>query len=66
MMKARRWMLLAVACGVVLAAAVAQAEPAKIDRPAPDIAAGPWINSTPLTMAALRGRVVLVEFWTYG
>jgi cytochrome c biogenesis protein CcdA/thiol-disulfide isomerase/thioredoxin len=24
-----------------------------------------WFNSTPLTMAALRGRVVLVDFWTY-
>jgi hypothetical protein len=35
-------------------------------RPAPDIAGGPWINSEPLTMPALRGRVVLVEFWTYG
>ena len=33
---------------------------------APEIAGGPWINSTPLTMAGLRGRVVLVEFWTYG
>jgi hypothetical protein len=66
MKNARRWMLLAMAGVVGLAAAVAQGEPAKVDRPAPDIAAGPWINSTPLTMAALRGRVVLVEFWTYG
>jgi thiol-disulfide isomerase/thioredoxin len=24
-----------------------------------------WINSPPLTMAQLRGKVVLVEFWTY-
>ncbi|MDY0885372.1 thioredoxin family protein [Dongia soli] len=24
-----------------------------------------WINSEPLTMAGLRGKVVLVEFWTY-
>jgi thiol-disulfide isomerase/thioredoxin len=24
-----------------------------------------WINSKPLTLAQLRGRVVLVEFWTY-
>ena len=24
-----------------------------------------WINSPPLTMAKLRGKVVLVEFWTY-
>lgn len=25
-----------------------------------------WINSEPLTMASLRGKVVLVEFWTFG
>jgi thiol-disulfide isomerase/thioredoxin len=24
-----------------------------------------WINSGPLTLAGLRGRVVLVDFWTY-
>jgi thiol-disulfide isomerase/thioredoxin len=24
-----------------------------------------WINSPPLTVAALRGKVVLVDFWTY-
>jgi thiol-disulfide isomerase/thioredoxin len=24
-----------------------------------------WLNSTPLTTAGLRGRVVLVDFWTY-
>lgn len=24
-----------------------------------------WINSEPLTMAQLRGKVVLVDFWTY-
>lgn len=24
-----------------------------------------WINSEPLSMAQLRGKVVLVEFWTY-
>jgi len=25
-----------------------------------------WLNSPPLTIAGLRGRVVLVDFWTYG
>jgi hypothetical protein len=35
-------------------------------QPAPEIAGGPWINSEPLSLASLRGRVVLVEFWTYG
>jgi len=24
-----------------------------------------WLNSEPLTAEALRGRVVLVDFWTY-
>ncbi|HVF78284.1 MAG TPA: cytochrome c biogenesis protein DipZ [Solirubrobacteraceae bacterium] len=24
-----------------------------------------WFNTTPLTMAKLRGRVVLIDFWTY-
>lgn len=27
--------------------------------------AGAWLNSLPLTEADLRGKVVLVEFWTY-
>ena len=26
---------------------------------------GAWINSEPLTLAGLRGRVVLIDFWTY-
>lgn len=25
-----------------------------------------WLNSPPLTMAGLRGQVVLVDFWTHG
>jgi hypothetical protein len=35
-------------------------------RPAPELGSGAWINSEPLTMRALRGRVVLVDFWTFG
>lgn len=26
---------------------------------------GPWINSTPLTPESLRGKVVMVDFWTF-
>jgi cytochrome c biogenesis protein CcdA/thiol-disulfide isomerase/thioredoxin len=26
---------------------------------------GPWINSPPLTAEQLRGKVVLIDFWTY-
>ena len=34
--------------------------------PAPEVAGERWINSAPLTTPGLRGKVVLVEFWTYG
>ncbi|MFI5333331.1 MAG: cytochrome c biogenesis protein DipZ [Candidatus Babeliales bacterium] len=34
--------------------------------PAPDlIGLHEWINSTPLTLEQLRGKVVLIDFWTY-
>jgi hypothetical protein len=39
---------------------------ARVGRPAPAITGGPWLNSPPLSMTGLRGRVVLVEFWTFG
>jgi hypothetical protein len=58
--------MLVTAAGIVgLATAEGQSRPA-VGRPAPEIAGGPWINGEPLSLAGLRGRVVLVEFWTYG
>lgn len=33
--------------------------------PAPEIALEEWINSDPLTMAKLKGKVVVIDFWTY-
>lgn len=33
--------------------------------PAPEISGGIWINSAPLRWTDLRGKVVLVEFWTF-
>jgi len=33
---------------------------------APDIVSDTWLNSAPLAPADLRGKVVLVEFWTFG
>ena len=32
---------------------------------APEFSTGQWINSEPLTLQSLRGRVVLIEFWTF-
>ena len=52
------------------ALAVAPALPAQAfydHGPAPEFAGiERWLNSPPLTMAGLRGQVVLVDFWTYG
>jgi thiol-disulfide isomerase/thioredoxin len=33
---------------------------------APEILSSTWINSKPLKMEDLRGKVVMVEFWTFG
>ena len=33
---------------------------------APELSNGSWINSDPLTLKSLRGRVVIVNFWTFG
>lgn len=33
--------------------------------PAPEIDLKEWINSDPLTMAKLKGKVVVIDFWTY-
>ena len=64
-----RWRWTAILIGA-LALAVAIAPPGaqstRPGQPAPEISGGPWINSAALTLEGLRGRVVLVEFWTYG
>jgi len=38
----------------------------RIGTPAPEITGDRWINSEPLSLATLRGRVIVVEFWTFG
>jgi hypothetical protein len=61
-----------VAAIVIAAGVLASPEPSAIAQSlgmgmaAPELAGAPWHNSPPLTTAGLRGRVVLVEFWTYG
>ena len=39
---------------------------AQVGVPAPDIANEVWLNSSPHTLKDLRGKVVMVEFWTFG
>ena len=33
--------------------------------PAPELRAGPWLNSPPLKLKDLRGKVVLINMWTF-
>jgi thiol-disulfide isomerase/thioredoxin len=48
---------------LAMPAASAHAE----NRAAPDfVGITQWLNSGPLHMRDLRGKVVLVDFWTYG
>ncbi len=48
------------------APSLANEKPAPARGPvAPDIVSDTWLNSAPLSSADLRGKVVLVEFWTF-
>ena len=39
---------------------------AVVGRPVPELAGiSGWVNSEPLTLESLRGKVVLIDFWTY-
>lgn len=65
-----RWLLPRLALLLTLSSSLpALAAPSTIPADAPAAPALPgitrWINSPPLTMRALRGRVVLVDFWTF-
>ena len=61
----------ALALGLLVAVLTATAAPApgwsvRVGDQAPEIMGDRWINSSPLSTAGLRGRVVLIEFWTFG
>ena len=52
---------------ILVSLPVLASTPVLVDRgPAPEFAGvDTWLNSAPLTMNDLRGKVVLVDFWTY-
>lgn len=50
-------------CAALLAAATFAQD---VGAPAPDVACDAWVNSseqTPPSLAALKGKLVLLEFW---
>jgi thiol-disulfide isomerase/thioredoxin len=50
----------------LLVGALFSAVEAGVGMPAPEISGQSWLNSEPLRLAELKGKVVLVEFWTFG
>jgi hypothetical protein len=68
MMTTRRTcaILIGVLALALASATLAPSQPLQPGQPAPPITGAPWVNGGPLTIEGLRGRVVLVEFWTYG
>jgi thiol-disulfide isomerase/thioredoxin len=53
--------------GILLVITFVTALPrAQIGKPAPAISSSTWLNSNALTLAELKGKVVLLEFWTFG
>ena len=58
--------VLLLAPSLAVAAVRSRTEPLAVEGVLPPLAgATEWINSTPLTPASLRGKVVLVNVWTY-
>lgn len=62
-MRSLALILMALLMGVLVVAPVANAGVGML---APDITNETWLNSARLRLADLKGKVVMVEFWTFG
>ena len=60
------WIAASTGLLLIAAALVSTKASANDQLPDPVSATAQWLNSPPLTSGDLRGKVVLVEFWTYG
>ena len=52
--------------GLIMLTAAAPTLANDVGRPAPALLSETWLNTKPLQLASLKGKVVMVEFWTYG
>lgn len=57
-------MLLFITASIVLISRAAHTDDLHLK--APEIITDTWLNTGPLKLSDLRGKVVLVEFWTFG
>jgi len=54
---------------LLLRAEAAVVRPVRLNVTPPELTGGPWLNtpdSKPLTLASLKGKVVVVHYWTFG
>ena len=67
-MKHSKWRVfaLAVVMGLALLWAFGSGSASLVGKQAPEFTNDTWINSEPLRVKDLKGKVVLIEFWTYG
>ncbi len=67
-MQQSKWraVVLAVLVGLALLWAFGNAPASLVGKQAPEFTNDTWINSEPLRLKDLKGKVVLIEFWTYG
>jgi len=65
-MTKRTWALLGILATLAAIPAFGPMAHGRVGTPAPEITSPVWLNSEPTRMADLRGKVVLVEFWTFG
>ena len=42
------------------------AQPISLNAKAPELTGKQWLNSEPISLAARKGKVTVVHFWTYG
>jgi hypothetical protein len=52
--------------GLFVASLVLAVSDARVAPEFPRSDATGWVNSTPLTISGLRGRVVVLDVWTFG
>ena len=58
---------LVLAMAIIWAAIARAQEPAVFQVPAPEVTGiTAWLNTEPLTLADLKGKVVVLHFWTHG
>ena len=67
-MKYSKWraLVLAVLVGLALLWAFGSGSASLVGKAAPEFTNDTWVNSEPLRLKDLKGKVVLIEFWTYG